>query len=37
MVLDDSGVNEFKGQLRVNRGMLQRLVLLKKRRWNNSC
>ena len=24
MVLDDSGVNEFKGQLRVNRGMLQK-------------
>ena len=24
MVLDDSGVNEFKGQSRVNRGMLQK-------------
>lgn len=24
MVLDDSGVNEFKGQYRVNRGMLQK-------------
>ena len=24
MVLDDSGVNEFKGQLRANRGMLQK-------------
>ena len=31
MVLDDSGVNVFKGQLRVNCGMLQKACFTEKK------